>query len=433
MNRRYPNRRTGRVVSTVARAPFSIPEDRKRDTRFPTVMKCLGSRLVWLLKFKSRRIFQMWTKIFLPKLPFIKSQLPILIGFHKGLDCSRSAIDIGIGSSISPCRHHLSLDASKFLRRISIAIIISLFFLPSFSIAQDQCNVEPMHPCNPCGPGAAIYAGYLISGNPMDFQITAEENGLGGVTERQYDYSTLSGFIFGGQLQTKLSSCTTAFVSSSITAPIVADLRAEDYDPPDNLLGGRSWKSDTIWGTVEGLLGYSVLGRAWILGGFRWDFWQTSLTEPTNASLGFVAHSETDTASLTLNGYVPLIGVAASASRITLGALGFPRFYGDFKYAENRNGGGIQRLDKGSGRMNGGYMVEAFAEYSHPVIRMGEHVSGNFSIFGQFNTVEAESVTQFSRTGGIFQNDTFNFTFRRNIFVVGGKIAINFTVPLSWL
>ena len=421
------------MVSTVACQPKSIPEDRRQDIKVPTVMEYRGHQPVCQLTIVSRRIFRMWNKMSTYNLFFKTSQLSTNTEYHEGVDCSRCAIDVGIESSLTPCPTHRSFSTKDFLRGISIAVIIALFFLPGLSFSQDLCSVGPVHPCNPCGPGVAMYAGYLIGGNPMDFQITAEENGLGGVTERQYDYSTLSGLMFGGQLQTKLSSCTTAFFSSSITAPIVADLRAEDYDPPDNLLGGRSWKSDTIWGTVEGLLGYSVLGRAWVLGGFRWDFWQTSLTEPTNSSLGFVAHSETDTASLTLNGYVPLFGVAASASRITLGALGFPRFYGDFKYAESRNGGGIQRLDKGSGTMNGGYMVEAFAEYSHPVIRMGEYVSGNFSIFGLFNTVEAESVTQFSRTGAIIQNDTFNFTFRRNIYVVGGKIAINFTVPLSLL
>jgi len=224
-----------------------------------------------------------------------------------------------------------------------------------------------------------------------------------------------------------------AFISSSITSPIVADLRADEFDPPGDLLGGRTWKSDTTWGTVEGLLGYSVRGRAWIMGGFRWDYWHTSLTEPRSATPGFVAHSETDTANLTLNGYVPIIGVAASALRFTIGALGFPRYYGDFEHAETRNGGGLTRLDKGSGTMNGGYMVEAFVEYCHPVIRMGEHVSGNFSIFGQFNAAEAESTAQFTRKGDTLQSDTFDFTFRRNLYVVGGKIAVNFTAPLSWL
>ena len=53
-----------------------------------------------------------------------------------------------------------------------------------------------------------------------------------------------------------------------------------------------------------------------------------------------------------------------------------PGYYGDFEYKESRNGDDEARLDKASGSLDGGYMVEAFGEYTHPPIQLGKHVQG---------------------------------------------------------
>lgn len=270
-----------------------------------------------------------------------------------------------------------------------------------------------------------LYAGYVSNGGHTVFSFMAEGAGIDGATERLYECAQMSSLYVGGDLRVDLGSHVTATLNADLTVPVEYDARSEDFDPAGTFVGGRSFVGSTTWGVAEGLLSYSYCRTSAALVGFRWDNWQTSLRRPKNVSPGFAVSGTADTGAITVNSYMPVVGLLASYSGFKLGVVGTPWFPGDFKFGESRNGGGSARFDSGKGKLDRGTFAEIFSDYAITDNAVGEG-DVSLSLFGKVRFLEAYSNTKLTRTGNFSASDTFDFKLRRTMYVVGGNISINF-------
>ena len=132
----------------------------------------------------------------------------------------------------------------------------------------------------------------------------------------------------------------------------------ESFFNGSTLLHGRKWCVSTYYATLDGLWAYPMSGDWFALGGFRWVYWQTSYEGPNTVKGG---SASTDTADVTVTAYLPLLGFSKKMGGLTLGALGFPSTRGSVVHNESFHGS-ISRIEC-TGRFDGGYFAEVFAEY----------------------------------------------------------------------
>ena len=244
-----------------------------------------------------------------------------------------------------------------------------------------------------------------------------------------FDYATTRALYLGTSLPIKLGDVATFRLAGSITIPHTE--KVEQLTPPPFRFHVRDWQGETTWGTLEGLLEYPVgLGVSFVAG-FRWDSWQTSFTNPSNVYL-FYPSASTDTADLTLNSYLPLLGIVSTQGGITVGAMGFPVLRGDMEVHESRNLFASNLISESS-NFGEGYFVEVFTEYSTPIGLIAHTgFDGSASLFLKYNRLKAigtNTVTQkFSGGGGAFERE-IPFSFRRDLLVLGIQATINFSIP----
>ena len=158
------------------------------------------------------------------------------------------------------------------------------------------------------------------------------------------------------------------------------------------------------------------------LAGFRYDYWQTSWKHPVDTALG--VHGPNDTAFVTVNSYIPLVGLLSKRGRLTFGVVGFPFVFGDVEHKENYSLG--QTFVRITGGFNSGYFFELFGEYGLPMPGFTGSSEFDLSLFGKYNAMEAKSDAKIAVTG--FADETWDFVFRRQLFVVGAKATLNFNL-----
>ena len=91
----------------------------------------------------------------------------------------------------------------------------------------------------------------------------------------------------------------------------------------------RTWSADTLWATLEAVLAVPVYGGFNAVAGFRWDNWQTGYTNPRDATSSWYA--DTDTSAVTVNSYLPFLGIVSSFDGLSVGAIGLPFYFGAFE------------------------------------------------------------------------------------------------------
>jgi hypothetical protein len=281
--------------------------------------------------------------------------------------------------------------------------------------------------------GLSALVGYASDVGKTRFSISARNNGIGGVLSRLYDYKPISAVYFGAELPIQLGGMGKAIISGSVIIPATRGITENDYLFPglETSLGGSGWNADTIWGTLQGLYAYPASAGCF-LAGFRWDHWQTSLRNRVDISPGFAAAFPDDTGAFSLNGYIPLVGVASGGGGLTVGAVGFPWVPGDFEFSETRNAG-VLRFDSGSTSFKRAWFVEIFADYRLPVaMGVGQSFAdANLWLFGKINWLSANADLTFRRSPAAVSDD-WEFAYYRTMFVVGGKATINFSLPSLW-
>jgi hypothetical protein len=218
-------------------------------------------------------------------------------------------------------------------------------------------------------------------------------------------------------------------LSGSLALPSSSPARESAYDDAGTLIATRRWSADTYWATLEGIWAYPLSGTFSTLGGFRWVCWQTSYKAPVN-ELGFPTGPVADSGDLTINGYIPLIGLLATYRGLNVGAVGFPTTIGDVEAKEVVLAAGSQFAEV-KGTFSGGYFLEVFADYALPFPGgLGPGVDADLSLFGKCSFLEAKATPALRWWfGGAFvAEEDYDFSLHRNLFVVGAKATLNFNL-----
>jgi hypothetical protein len=197
--------------------------------------------------------------------------------------------------------------------------------------------------------------------------------------------------------------------------------------------GGKTWSTNTDWWFVDGALTYETLGLGKLLAGFRYDRLATNFKDPGNFS-GPVG-SPSDTGDVTINCYIPFVGVqldqgTPGGSQLMFRVIGFPWLGGDVLYHDSIGNFSVLtqdriELQKGIDR---GYFLEAFAEYGQAVFG-----NGQVSVFGRWNMLHgnAKQIDITDVLGGIPLAGEYEFAFDRQSWTVGAGFSLAFTTPVS--
>ncbi|MEW6111055.1 MAG: hypothetical protein AB1664_02910 [Thermodesulfobacteriota bacterium] len=190
---------------------------------------------------------------------------------------------------------------------------------------------------------------------------------------------------------------------------------------------GEGWTTKPDWGYVDGRLMCKYGSDFDFFAGFRYDHFSTRFQSPVDAFPLGVSEGQ-DTADITVNAYIPYVGVQyssmGSTSSLILRALGFPWFGADVQHFHTGEAGPGLRSEGRSTFNERSYFFEVFGEYSYNVFGGGADIGAFF----KWNVLHGygEINTEIPFVG-------FNFTdrvvFDRNTITVGGKTSWNFNLP----
>jgi hypothetical protein len=179
---------------------------------------------------------------------------------------------------------------------------------------------------------------------------------------------------------------------------------------------------------VDALAACNLGGGVAVLGGFRFDRFETRFNNP-ELNPNFVPLSVLDEANVKSNGYIPLVGVLYSTGGggnvLTAYAVGFPTLLGRAEYHETVNDN-QQRLDA-AGNYDKGYFFETRLDYTRRI--MGE---ANIGAFFRFNATRGTfSGSAEARIGGFGSVGTSSFRggLNRTSISVGGTLNLPFRLP----
>jgi hypothetical protein len=205
---------------------------------------------------------------------------------------------------------------------------------------------------------------------------------------------------------------------------------SQEWKSGTGLIRHRDMSSDTYWAILEASWAHPIRSGLSMLAGFRYDCWQTSLRNPRNTTKGrWPQATDRDSVYLTVNSYLPFVGVMGGLGGLTLGAIGLPMYFGEAKSEGAENQLGLLLL-KTEVNFKSGQFVEVFAEYLLSPLQSIRGLDVSVAIFGKFNSVEAKSVGALAAYGSLQSRNPYNFTFRRNLFIFGAEATLNFDLPV---
>lgn len=206
----------------------------------------------------------------------------------------------------------------------------------------------------------------------------------------------------------------------------------ETFSLTDGPPGGKTWSTNTDWWFVDGALSYDTCGLGKLLAGFRYDRFATNFKDPGNFS--GAAGSPSDTGDVTINCYIPFVGVqtdlgTSGGNQLMFRVIGFPWLGGDAKFHDSIGTSFVLTQDrielaKGVGK---GYFFEAFAEYGRAVFG-----SGRVAVFGRWNVLHgnAKRIDISDVFAGVPLVGGYQFAFDRQSWTFGGSFSLAFTTPL---
>lgn len=188
----------------------------------------------------------------------------------------------------------------------------------------------------------------------------------------------------------------------------------------------RTWKPNTQWYTIDvaaSRCGWSTFS---LIGGFRYDSFSTSFSNPMALSVLGVNTSAAEEAELVLTSYIPYLGGVATWGPVTARLIGFPWVQGNVAYNETV----ASFRGQSTGNYRNSYFFEASAEVGG---QMGVvHLSG----FATYTVLHAVGDLDVSFGGSpsiflpVFQPSTFGFGLDRQNWIAGGKAVVGFNSPL---
>lgn len=320
---------------------------------------------------------------------------------------------------------------------ICVSLLVALVATPMLVSAQVLPGLPRLQglpgfglPANVSLGNLSVYGGWATNAGMTNY-VVSRESAITNVGKAEWDYD-FSSFYVAATLPVSMGDYGAALLSGSFTIPSTSPGRESIYTvvPPGFLSNTRRWSADTYWATLEGIWAYPLSVSFSALAGFRWVTWQTSYKSPTNERNGLALYANTDSGDVTVNGYVPFVGLLASYRGLNVGAVGIPTTIGDVEHNEVFGGmfGGTGSAMEAKGVFAGGYFFEAFADYALPLPGgMGPGVDADLSLFGKCSFLEVEATTAV-RWWGILGKQDYDFRLHRNLFVLGAKATLNFNL-----
>jgi hypothetical protein len=316
------------------------------------------------------------------------------------------------------------------MKRVS-AFIVGLAILslvPALAGAQGFCF--PGMGCGTsCDPdkniGApGLYLGYTKNDKGFEATLTCKSPSVAAPTDARLRYP-LQGIWVGGSYTMAFSDNVAVMASGWMLVP-EAKTATEDYGFPGAGFGlgftARQWTTKNQWWYADAVVvAGNVAGFSGVVG-LRYDFFDTRFQDPANVPPAVVGFS-TDTADLTSNGWIPLIGVqyasVGSDSNFLIRIVGVPTLVGRVKLRETDFG--FLRIDA-SGSYNGGGFIEVFTEFNK---KMGNAEAG---LFVRYNAANGKSTLDLDvLTPGVTTNfGTYDLSFYRSTWTIGGKVGLSF-------
>jgi hypothetical protein len=189
-------------------------------------------------------------------------------------------------------------------------------------------------------------------------------------------------------------------------------------------LGTRDWNTRTDWWYVDAAVSCGFCTPFKALAGFRYEHFSTRWDNPSSTSLPSTSN---DTADITINSYLPYVGVQSSiggpASNVKVRFIGFPWAPANVSHFETGESGIGTRVES-TGNWDRSYFCELFAEYNRNFsssMGLGAFVKWNVHHgHGNFSADLLPALGSVSR-GASFDRNTVTF---------GGSFSLNFTSPL---
>jgi len=263
------------------------------------------------------------------------------------------------------------------------------------------------------GAGLALEVGYLTTNPSVSLDFTADQLALGGVRQFQHRYP-VQGLWLALSADGRVGDLG-VFTRGSWLVPS----NKESDEAYNGTVALRTWGAKTQWYTLEGAGMYPAYGSFAAVGGFRYDAFDTSFSDPVAVGLAFTNPS--DEADVTVRAYIPYFGLVVNQdAALKFGLIGFPYLFGNVKY--NQTFGGVFHFES-SGALRNGYFLEAFAEY-------GAQIMGGYAgIFGTWTYLRASADMDITQAGAAGAPQPYTFSMQRQNFIFGGKFALSFNLP----
>jgi len=300
--------------------------------------------------------------------------------------------------------------------------------MPAGALAQGWAgNLSGFAPQAAIG-GPSFFAGYMEDRRGISFSLGADETGINGISGMKHTFP-LRGLFLAVSQPISVNDLIGVSLGGSWLVP--SRSRSEEtYEFTVAVPGERSWQAIPQWWTIEANCNYRMGPGSWAVAGVRYENFSTNFKNPNDDA--FIASLPTDRADVTMNNILPyvgvVVGVGSPAAAMTFSLVGFPAVPGSVRYKQTEGNvvGGPGRYE-GSGFFNSGYFLEAYTDFSARII--GAKVGG----FAKWSIIEGRAKMNFDSNDAVFGplTDSFGFSVSRQVWVLGGKVKIDFGLPLG--
>ena len=315
------------------------------------------------------------------------------------------------------------------------ALLLAALLLAGPALAQDMGDPSPRLVVTP-----SFSMGYVGDADEIAYSLDAgTAGGLGGVLRRELTYRNYSQLYIEGGLALDIGDRLATEVITRWALPVNNEsIRANDFT--GIYLGGRTWRTDTLWGVVDANVSYDLFDPSSRVSlepkvGVRWDFWRIWYDDPYNVSASFGVASPTDTADFYSSTVMPYGGLTLTVKDLGKGmfggdlvidAEGGPLAWGRARHYETRDLGGT-RHDTFKGRLTQGYFYEVSLDYTLLTLEFSPKVTGTVAAYRKLSDFHTEG-TLAGRRAPAGTSDDFEYQMDRTLFMTGIRLAVMFDI-----
>ncbi len=315
-------------------------------------------------------------------------------------------------------------------------LILAVFLVVGPAIAQDEGAPTPRFAITP-----SFSVGYVGDADEIAYSLDSRGGfGIGGVFRREYTYRNFQQLLIEGGLSVDIGKRLRTEIITRWALPVHEEnVQANDFTGV--LLGGRAWKTKTVWSVLEGNVSYDIMkdpsGPVSFAPkvGVRWDYWSIDYDDPFNVTPGFAVAAPWDTAEFYSSAVMPFAGFTTTIRSLRHGmfggdlvidAEGGPLAWGEARHKETRDAAGT-RHDSFEGRLDQGYFYEISVDYTVLTLDFSPKVQGTVGLFGKMSGYHLEGNLDGLRTPSM-EADGFRLVMDRSLFMTGINLAVTFDI-----